>query len=210
VSKYIIPPLERQMLPDTLRGKTVIDFGAKANERGTYRDEYINLHNVDEYCCVDITNEHGAHIVDLRSETVAKRIQEMTGHQSFDVLCNFGTSEHVSVQRTFYQCVHKLSHVGSHILHWTPMAEKMEWHGAQGSLWHCHKDFFDWLANRNGYEIVKRSFPRGEISAVLYKVVEKKRFDWHPDWDATFWKNPKFVDYNKIPGGATSTKSVYD
>lgn len=200
------------MLPDDLKGKTLIDFGAKANARGTYREEYINLHNIDEYYCVDINDQHGALIVDLRQpgETSAKRIQELTGHKTFDVLCNVGTSEHIATQRPFYQCVHKLAHVGSYIFHWTPMAEKMRWHGDHGSLWHCHKDFYDWLAKENGYEIVKRSFPRGEISAVLYKLLgPKRRFKWHPDWDATFWRNPKFKDFNKIPGGAESIKPAF-
>ena len=198
MNKYIIPPAERDMLPDDIHGLTVLDFGAKANPRGTYREEYLNLYNVREYHCVDIQAIHGSHVVDLRSETAAKRIQELTGHKTFDLLCNVGTSEHVSIQRTFYQAVHKLAHPGSYIFHWTPMAEKMLWHGAHGSLWHCQPEFFEWLANRNGYEIVKRAFPRNEVSAVLYKVKEKKDFQWHPAWTDTFWKNPNYVDFDNI------------
>lgn len=199
----IIPPLEREMLPDDLRGKTVLDFGAKANARGTYREEYLNLYEVKDYHCCDLLEEHGAVTVDLRSETAAQTIRNKTGKKYFDFLANIGTSEHVSVQRTFYQAIHKLAKSGSYIMHWTPLAEKMLWHGVHGSLWHCQPDFHEKLAEANGYEIIKRSFPRDEISAVLYRVVQKRPFQWKKEWTDSFWKNPQYEDFDKIQAHKT-------
>lgn len=184
----VIPEHEWSLLPD-LEGKTILEMGNKGNENGVYKTDYLEA-GAKSYHCVDINGKDGAIAIDLRSESSADKIREATGIDSFDIITNFGMSEHIPVQRTFYKCVHNLSRVGTQIVHWTPVARKFKGHGYQGSIWHAEKSFFDALARWNGYafEIGQSIYDKRVLNCRL--VVEKKEdFVWKEEFNLLFWYN---------------------
>lgn len=186
----VIPIHEFELLPD-LEGKTILELGNKGNENGVYRTDYLDA-GAKSYHCVDINGQDGAIPVDLRSESSADQIKEATGIETFDIITNYGMSEHIPVQRTFYKCVHELARIGTQIVHWTPVARKFKGHGYQGSIWHAEESFFDALSRKNGYrfEIGQTIYDKRVLNCRL--VVEKHdEFVWDEDWKLLFW-------YNKI------------
>lgn len=184
----VIPIQEAKLLPD-LSDKTILELGNKGNENGVYRTDYLES-GAKSYHCVDINGNDGAIPIDLRSESAAAQIQDATGIESFDIITNFGMSEHIPVQRTFYKCIHQISDIGTQIVHWTPAARKFREHGNQGSVWHAEESFFTSLAKHNDY--------RFEIGLSLYDnrilncrfVVDKiSEFVWKEEFDLLFWYN---------------------
>lgn len=206
----VIPSQEFGLLPD-LEGKIVLEMGNKGNEDGVYRTDYLEA-GVKSYHCVDINGKDDAIPVDLRSESAADQIREATGIESFDVITNFGMSEHIPVQRTFYKCVHELSKVGTQVVHWTPAARKFKGHGYQGSIWHAEKSFFTSLAHWNNYNFDKPlSVYDKRILNCRFVVGDVKEFEWKEEWKLLFWYNEI---WERSPWGEhfrrTRDKSVFE
>lgn len=193
----VIPLQEFNLLPE-LEGKTVLEMGNKGNEEGVYRTDYMKA-GVKSYHCVDVNGKDDAIPVDLRSESSADQVREATGVESFDIITNFGMSEHIPVQRTFYKCVHELSKAGTRVVHWTPAARKFKVHGHQGSVWHAEESFFTALAYWNNYSFEKElsTYDKRVLNCRL--VVDKaENFVWKEDWDSLFWYNEVWL---KSPWG---------
>ena len=184
----VIPTHEFELLPE-LEGKTILELGNKGNENGVYRTDYLEA-GAKSYNCVDINGHDGAIAIDLRSESAAAQIQEATGIESFDIITNFGMSEHIPVQRTFYKCVHELSKVGTQVVHWTPAARKFKGHGYQGSIWHAEKSFFSSLTHWNNYSFEKELSIYDKRVLNCRIVVDKtQEFVWKEEWKLLFWYN---------------------
>lgn len=189
VTPFVIPTEEFNLLPD-LRGKTVLEFGNKGNGNGVYRSDYMRA-GAKSYHCVDLNGRDGAFPIDLRSESAAKQIKDLSGIDSFDVITNFGMSEHIPVQRTFYKCLHNLAHVGTFFVHWTPRARMFEEHGMAGSIFHCEDIFFEVLAKSNNYKVIR---PTGkafydQIATCVLQMQEKSEFFWGSLFAQMFWYN---------------------
>jgi hypothetical protein len=206
-----IPLQEFKLLPENLEGLHVLEFGNKGNKNGLYRNDYVSA-GVASYHCVDINGQDGAIPVDLRSESAADQIREATGMDSFDLITNFGMSEHIPVQRTFYKCIHELADVGTRIVHWTPAARKFREHGNQGSIWHAEENFFDALSFHNEYTIeIKPEIYDKRILNTRLRIDEKTDFVWNEDFDSLFWYNELWL---KSPWGEhyrrTKDKRVFE
>ena len=185
-----IPLREYKHLPN-LRGKTILELGNKGNAFGLYRDDYLNA-GAKSYHCTDLNGLDGAILVDLRSETAAEQIKEATGIESFDIVTNFGMSEHIPVQRTFYKCVHNLTSVGSIMVHWTPRARMFHEHGMVGSIFHAEDNFFDKLIIANNYRALSPPYPDGDWGRIITCVLQKQEdteFVWHSYFRQLFWYN---------------------
>lgn len=177
------------LLPE-LKGKTVLEFGNKKNHYGVWRDDYLRA-GVKSYHSVDLNGLDGAIPIDLRSESAAEQIKEATGLDSFDIITNFGTSEHIPVQRTFYKCVHNISKPGTFVVHWTPRAHCFKEHGFHGSIWHCNDNFFEELTKANNYKVIKPlEFMNGfKISTCVLQMQEQTEFVWLEEFNDLFWYN---------------------
>lgn len=76
-------------------------------------------------------------------------IQEEIGFkESFDVVANFGTLEHIFNQYAAFKNIHKLCNVDGIMIHSLPIQGAFE-HG----MYNYHPNFFYALANVNGYKI---------------------------------------------------------
>lgn len=186
----VIPMREFVHLPN-LEGKTILELGNKGNKNGVYRDDYLRA-GAKSYHSTDLNGLDGAIPLDLRSESAAEQIKEATGMDSFDIITNFGMSEHIPVQRTFYQCMHNLGHIGSIFVHWTPRARMFVEHGYHGSIFHAEDNFFDKLTMANNYKVISSPTFAAEVNRIITCVLQKQEdtpFVWESYFRELFWYN---------------------
>lgn len=134
----------QEPLPDEL-ADLFTAFGASV-PNGSYaaKDLYGHL-GVERYVSIDINGEHGALQFDLnRNIQSDHRFDEV-----FDLVTNFGTSEHCFNQYEVFRNIHQLCRRGGYMLHTVP---------TQGWGRHClfryDANFFEDLAAANGYHIM--------------------------------------------------------
>ena len=110
--------------------------------KGPSRDFYeaIGL----EYACLDTSGKDGAFIFDLNFDAVS---EEQCG--KFDLLTNFGTSEHVFNQYNSFKAAHDFVRKGGAFMHFMPFLGYMD-HGYY-SFQPC---FYHELAAANDYDIL--------------------------------------------------------
>lgn len=126
--------------------KSVCDFGAQNNYSMAYTGNppYMSewyKNNQVEYMAIDLNGENDAKQWDL-SEPVKSNKQ-------FDLVADFGTSEHV---KDLYQCManaNKLCKVGGLMIHENPKVGNWPKHGFH----YRDKDFYYQLAEINGYQL---------------------------------------------------------
>lgn len=122
---------------------------------------------VGEYVCIDRNGRDGALPFDL-----SKPIEDEALHQRFDVVCNFGTSEHVKDdQRQCFANVHRLTKPNGLMVHCLPHVGTCRHHG----YWKYDAAFFRLLAERLGYEVVlidtydkSQGYPDKEPGSEIY------------------------------------------
>ncbi len=122
-----------------------------------------------EHISVDLNAEHGALPYDLSLPVLR---DDWIG--AFDVLTNFGTSEHVEPFNAQYECfrtMHQWVRVGGIFIHFVPDIEALERDGAWKD--HCRyyysSTFFTMLARENGYSIINVEFIDGLVAITLCK-----------------------------------------
>lgn len=98
-----------------------------------------------EYKCIDVDGAHDALNFDLNHIIFSQYDYTNT----FDVVTNFGTSEHVFNQLTVFENIHNLCKVGGVMIHSLP-SQKYISHG----LYNYQPDFFHHLAIANKYTVV--------------------------------------------------------
>lgn len=155
-------------LLNPLVGKSMLELGNKVkvspSGRMVYKKMFEGLGFV--HTSVDMNGKDGALRVDLRKPL---------NLGTFDMVTNFGTTEHVSPeniegQAACWRNICEAMHPGSIFVSVTPLpgAKKWEHHGA----WYPTHEFFAELALFNGLEI-ERSYDDGNmVFARLRRVVD--------------------------------------
>lgn len=117
----------------------------RPGERTSYLSELLDL-TPFEYTSYDVCPALKTEIFDLNEEHLPSHYQE-----HFDIVLNFGTTEHIINQLNSFRVMHDALKVGGIFFHQLPSVGWMD-HG-----YFCYHDFFFTdLANANGYEIVER------------------------------------------------------
>lgn len=128
---------------------SVIELGAQnmydktyATERGPFASTYYRDRGM-RYACIDLNGENAALKLDLE-----KPIKH--DHQ-YDLVTNFGTSEHIQNQHAVFQTIHKLTKVGGMIICENPKTGNWPLHG----LNYYTQDFYRGLCRALDYELVE-------------------------------------------------------
>jgi SAM-dependent methyltransferase len=100
------------------------------------------------YLALDIANGYKTLIFDLNHETIP---EDLAG--SFDVVLNFGTTEHVINQLNAMKVIHDATKVGGHIVHELPTVGYVD----HGYFCYTPRFFFD-LAIQNDYEVIEFNY----------------------------------------------------
>ncbi len=96
------------------------------------------------YLAFDVANGYRTQIFDLNSQSL-NRAQT----QSFDIILNFGTTEHVMNQLNALKVIHDAVKVGGHIVHSVPCLGDID----HGYVAYTPRLFFD-VASYDNYEII--------------------------------------------------------
>lgn len=119
-------------------------FGSGVTRNESFVGELLNQLGVD-YLAFDIANGYQTRIFDLNNERLPG---ELRG--TFDLVLNFGTTEHVINQLNSLEVIHDATKVGGHIVHELPTVGYVD----HGYFCYTPRLFFE-LASANGYELVR-------------------------------------------------------
>ena len=146
----MLPPDELAALPPRGKieiGTTVLELGNKKNSTGLYRDFY--LEQGLGYVCLDWNGEDGAVPLDMRYSVEPDDIENgMEG--GFQIVTNFGFSEHVDDQLACWRNIHGFVGVGGYLSICMPLMPDWIGHG----LWMPDVAWYQAFAKLNGYEFV--------------------------------------------------------
>jgi SAM-dependent methyltransferase len=133
----------------------------------TGKEYYVNrgvLHT-----SVDLNGEDGSIKIDL-----SKPIENKDWLNSFDIITNSGTSEHVEPKKAQYVCfmnIHNCLKVGGIAVHIVPGIDELEKKGCWKK--HCNNyysyEFFEMLSRNNNYKLASLKVINGLICACLQK-----------------------------------------
>lgn len=165
----IIPEDELRALgPVVEQGTTILELGNKKNSRGLYRTWY-EQHGA-AYTCLDWNGMDGALKLDMRK-------RQRLG--PFDVVTNFGFTEHVTDQFMCWWNVHEFVKVGGRLVICMPnpgqFNQKPNWelHG----YWQPTLEWYQQFVERNGYEAelleINKRRVRWTVVGRLRKVEER-------------------------------------
>lgn len=100
-----------------------------------------------DHTSIDLNGSDGA-----EPHNLSELIETWTGlgRTGFDMLTNFGTSEHCLSQYNVFRNIHMLTRVGGVMIHSVPLVGYWRGH----SPYKYEKSFFSGLASANGYEII--------------------------------------------------------
>lgn len=110
---------------------------------GLYLEEFLS-HSTIDYTAYDIFSGARTRIFDLNFESLA---EEHVAH--FDVVMNFGTTEHVFNQYNSFKVIHEACKVSGYMFHQVPAAGYVN-HG----YWIYSPKTFTELAHSNGYSVL--------------------------------------------------------
>lgn len=99
---------------------------------------------VENYECIDADGKFGAHIFDLNKDLD----KTYNYKKQFDLVTNFGMSEHVFNQLACFKTLHDLTKVGGYMFHRVPFQGFLN-----QSLYLYEPNFFKYLAEDNNYTI---------------------------------------------------------
>lgn len=152
-------------LLNPLVGTTMLELGNKVKGGTVYKDVFTALGMT--HVSIDLNGKNGAHALDLRRPL---------GLGTFDMVTNFGTSEHVgprslAEQTACWRNMVEAMHIGSVLVSITPKAGAPLYrvHGA----WYPKYEFFDQLAELNGLELERCYWDDGLIYARLRRVEDR-------------------------------------
>ena len=98
-----------------------------------------------DHTSFDINGKFGSLIVDL-----CTRIEDPDYVDAFDIVTNFGTTEHVTSQYECFENIHRLCKTDGIMMHSVPPPGEWPGHGR----YYYPLEFFSGLAEANGYEVV--------------------------------------------------------
>lgn len=151
----------------TFSGKRILELGNQVmrewiSGRKTSKD-YFNDQGVMEHVYFDLNGQDGAVPVDLTAPVPAEY------HNRFDLVTNFGTSEHILNQRQVFKTIHDCCRTGGYMVHSVPLDGYWKRH----SPYHYKPGFAVALAEKMGYAMVESDVnDRGNdklLTFVLYK-----------------------------------------
>lgn len=146
----MLPPDELAALPPKGKieiGITVLELGNKQNSTGLYRDFYTEQGL--GYVCLDWNGEDGAMPLDMRYSIEPDEI--MNGmERGFQLVTNFGFSEHVDDQMACWRNIHGFVGVGGYLSICMPLMPDWKGHG----LWMPEVEWYDAFAKLNGYRFI--------------------------------------------------------
>lgn len=152
------------------------------------KDYFLKIKNVKEHISMDMNGKDGAKVIDLRKPVNLSIVG------NFDIITNFGTSEHVESiwpddQYMAFKNIHDMCKKNGIMYHQVPKADNWQPPASGLPSPHCpyyyYEEFFEKLALENGYEIymnkswnhdmapIKRA--RYECAAILVKK-ENRQF----------------------------------
>ena len=106
-----------------------------------------------DYSCIDIDNDPGSIALDLNCDAVPDSLAT-----KFNLITNFGTTEHVVNQLNAFKIIHDLAAPGAIMLHELPAFGQTN-HGFFG----YQPKFFDRLARSNGYAVLILDFSWSDV-----------------------------------------------
>jgi hypothetical protein len=115
-----------------------------------------------DYAAIDVDGSPGAVPLDLNYDSIPRDWRE-----GFDLVTNYGTTEHVCNQLNAFKVIHDLTAVGGVMIHAVP-AQGMTCHG----LVNYNMKFFWTLARSNGYRWLYGNFIVGETLGLHSYVVD--------------------------------------
>ena len=138
MSALVLCPHELSLVNGLAAG-SMCELGVKRNNRGTYKQFFEDCGF--RHVCIDL-NGAGDLTLDL---TKPIDVQAIGG--PFDVVTNYGTTEHVDEQEPCWRNVHALTKVGGHLVSTTPL----DWPGH--GRWYPPEKWYREFAELNGYEV---------------------------------------------------------
>jgi hypothetical protein len=131
---------------------------------GAFLGELLERAGID-YRSLDIADGYRTTILDLNHARLPRSLRGR-----FDLVLNFGTTEHILNQYNCFKIIHDATKVGGHIVHSVPALGFVD-HGYVAYTGRC---FFD-LAGYNGYEITECSFSEPEGRNSIFESVQSYR-----------------------------------
>lgn len=138
--------------------------------------DYFRALGFSNYTAIDVNSVYGSLIMDLNVD-----LREAHGYtQTFDLVTNNGTGEHIFNQLSVFKNMHQLTNVGGMQLFVLPFYNWMN-HG----FFNFNPLLFTDLAAANGYEVVRLAVgcPVGqEVAASESRVSDREmRLPWQPE-----------------------------
>ena len=132
---------------------------------------------------IDLNGKHGSLQKDITGDL------KYLG--KFDILTNFGSSEHVAPLSTQYKCFknfHQLCKVGGYMIHYVPPVGKWINHAPA----HYYNDFFIQLGKANNYKtIYYEEMDVSNLISIIFQKQEDNTFMEEKDFPLKYikWKN---------------------
>jgi len=180
IIKLFPDPKKIQMLE--LGNQKVIDIGEPIVAKKYFSDKGI------QHTSFDINNKDGAIKVNLCKPLPKEYLNR------FDIITDFGTSEHIENQYQVFCNVHEACRVGGYMIHSLPLVGFWKGHCPH----HYQEIFPDNIAKKNFYELVfKEVKPRRREKFInfIFKKTKDVHFIFIMD-DMTYTKNYKHNEDN--------------
>lgn len=138
-----------------------------------------------EVIMLDINAQDGALPVNL-----ARPIKDSNLLDSFDLLLDGGTTEHVENQRNCFKNAFNLCKSGALMVHMVPVEGHWQWGIHRHGLYRYSKEYFIELARRCNYEIIdicisdwvsRRMKDRRDLVFACLRKREESKFVWKED-----------------------------
>lgn len=157
----VVPPHEQMLLGGIPVG-SMCELGSK--QMGRYKQWFTHIGW--KHVSIDLNGKGGALPLDLQKPI---NVEAIGG--PFDVVTNFGTSEHVDEQRPCWENIHALLKVGGHLISSTPL----DWprHGR----WYPQRDWYEQFCALNHYAIEELWIVTDRIAGKTISVKAKKTKD---------------------------------
>lgn len=153
----------------------MLELGNKKTGDVSYKSYFTSLGF--EHVSVDWNGQDGALKLDMR--------EPLPDWEPFDMVTNFGCTEHVEIQAPIWESMHRLTKVWGVQIHMCPSPGDWWWHGN----WYPTAKFYLQYAERNGYDIehmgVGREHPNRNLDVRMVKV--KDLPFTMPDADTMFY-----------------------
>lgn len=172
------------------KSQNILELGAQEYIMNGKKIKYFkNLFNYP-ITTVDITGENNSMKVNL-----AEPVEEIM-KEKYDVITNFGTSEHVSNQYECWKNIHFICKVGGYVISEIP--EKKSW--KNHCKYYVDKSFFESLAK--DFDIVEyRTIAYSGEGNNCFCILKKKSYEFttsKEDLEKTIYVDPNFKDKQSV------------